>query len=117
MVDADDRTRFGKEGQLQAVGETMTPVALAPVPPGTAGAKQKLALTYAIKGRPHNLTIPAFDSVRPRGCTWIWHRVSAEVTCAAGNSKVAAQMKGSRFPSTSPVGEWREGFGREAGPF
>jgi hypothetical protein len=99
-------TKFGKEGPLNAVGAVMNGVSLTadgkPVTlaQGTLPPHAKtIAISYAVKGRPNDATIPAFDAIRPRGCTWIWHRVNVTASCAGGHINVNVTLTGSAFPS------------------
>jgi hypothetical protein len=92
-------SRFGKEGRLESVGETMKALSTVTDPAGPPAAKKKVSFSYAIKGRPNALTLPAFEAIRPRSCTWIWHEVSGDITCRAGKPAVELKLMASKFPS------------------
>jgi hypothetical protein len=89
---------FGKEGPLDAVGEFLTPLS---AQPGIKGSTPQASISfqYAVKGRPHLLTTPAFDGIRPRACTWIWHKVNATVACSGNTLVVRPSLTASGFPT------------------
>lgn len=102
---SDPEMGFGKEGALDATGEILTPLKVQPANSGNTG-QNTVTFSYAIKGRPHALTTPAFENVQPRQCYWIWHEVSGTASCPANKFTVNATVKGSKFPSHRL---WQEG--------
>jgi hypothetical protein len=89
---------FGKEGQLNATGEMLTPLKVVPAASGNTPQKE-ITFQYAVKGRPHALTTPIFENIQPRQCYWIWHSVSGTASCSEGKFTVSANIRGSKFPS------------------
>lgn len=90
-------TAFGKEGNLEAIGEVKAPVVV--TDQLSQGKRVGATLKYAVKGRPHALALPTFEAIRPRTCTWIWHAVAVTVTCQANAIRVSGTLEGSSFPS------------------
>lgn len=91
------KVAFGKEGDLDAVGEVWQQPRI--VENKTAGKISSVDVDYKVRGRPNLITTPFFDTVRPRACTWIWHHVLVNLTCRDGKIEVRAQARGSAFPS------------------
>ena len=89
---------FGTEGPLEAKGEVMTPLKVTPSASGT-GPRDSISFRYAIKGRPNALTLPTFENIRPRNCTWIWHDVTGKASCEGNTLVVKPSLTGSGFPS------------------
>jgi hypothetical protein len=92
-------SRFGKEGHLEALGATLKALSTVTDPAGPPAAKKKVSFSYSIKGRPNAVTLPAFEAIRPRACTWIWHAVSGDITCRDGKPMVQLNLNASKFPS------------------
>jgi hypothetical protein len=92
------QTAFGKETVLPAVGKIdygpFTFVRLDPL----TGISQVL-FSYRISGRPNALTLPTFNLVRPRSCSWIWHEVIGSLTCEGKRARLSTAVRGSSFPS------------------
>jgi hypothetical protein len=77
----------------------MNPLKTVTDPVGPPAAKKKVSFSYGIKGRPNAITLPLFEAIRPRSCTWIWHEVSGDITCKAGKPNVELKLLASKFPS------------------
>ena len=106
----------GREGSLEAAGAVMTPLSVTPTASGST-PQSSVTYHYAIKGRPNTLTTPAFDNIRPRGCTWIWHDVTGTASCSGNTLVVKSAITGSGFPSSRL---WQNGelvSMRSQGPF
>lgn len=89
---------FGTEGPLPAKGEELLPLTTSEVQ--SESKMVSITYRYGIKGRPHFLALPAFEAVRPRTCTWIWHMVEVAVSCKDGLLELAVkEFSGSSFPS------------------
>lgn len=90
-------TRFGTELGLETSGTLVQPLSISPTASG--GATQTLKVAFEVRGRPNVAALPSFNLIRPRTCTWIWHRVSVEVKCELGNLTATGSIQGSKFPS------------------
>ena len=95
---ATPSTAFGTDLGLPATGALLKPLSASPGVSGTT-SQAKVTFSYGVKGRPNGLTTPAFENIRPRTCTWIWHQVDAEATCNGDTLAVKGTLSGSAFPS------------------
>jgi hypothetical protein len=91
-------TEFGKEGPLQAEGRTDLEPTIARYPSNGPLADEVL-ISYRVSGRPNLLALPAFNSIRPRECSWIWHEVTARLQCRSSSSQLGVALNSSAFPS------------------
>ena len=90
-------TAFGKEGPLASEGKIVSQPTVRETKSGQQ--LQRLDIGYEISGRPNALSLPAFIAIKPRSCSWIWHRIELRASCSSGEFLVTASSTGSGFPS------------------
>jgi hypothetical protein len=101
---------FGNEGPLDSVGDISRNLS-------TTVSYDTATFNYRVRGRPHNSSIAAFTSVRPRSCTYIWHDVSGVVSCSSGAPAVKVTLKASAFPTRKIWVNGKQLFEKAQGPF
>lgn len=89
------RTSFGKEGPLNATGETMVPVKTAQ----RLDAYHTGTFEYVVRARPNAMSALLFNAIKPRSAVWIWHRVSGTARCIGRQLVIDTALLGSHFPS------------------
>lgn len=90
------QTAFGTEFAIFATsGEISEPLKFEP----SRGPAEEVEFDFRVKGRPNAVAIAAMSVVKPRTCTYIWHRAKGRLTCSNGDPEISAKIEGSQFPS------------------
>lgn len=92
------QTAFGAEAFLPTTGDVARNLSASPGSQGSTPI-DKVTFSYKVRGEPNPIASKALQQAKPRSCTFIWHEVSATLTCQAGKPKLDATVKGSSFPS------------------
>jgi hypothetical protein len=88
---------FGREGPLDAAGKLAEPITVEATP--SLPDASSVRIEYTVMGRPNLAALASFNAIKPRTCSWIWHRVSARIACVSSQLNVFATIQGSNFPS------------------
>lgn len=69
--------------------------------PGLSGAStvDSVTFNYRMRGQPNVLGNATMNAVKPRTCTFIWHRIEGKLSCKNGKPQLAATLQASGFPS------------------
>jgi hypothetical protein len=92
-------TDFGKEFYfISTSGDLGKPLNANPSATGKMPV-DKVTLSYRVRGQPNAAGTALMSLVKARTCRYIWHEVSAILTCKGSKLDVAASLTGSAFPS------------------
>jgi Putative peptidoglycan binding domain/OmpA family len=87
---------------IPQVGACLQPPDLLIVSPVSISGRRTSSFDFSwrVKGRPHLLAEPSFQSVCLRTSVFIWHTISGRVDCSSGTPVVTIlDFRGSEFPS------------------
>lgn len=101
---------------ISTTGDVAKPLKVVPSISGSS-AVDKVTLSYRLRGRPNVAGVAVMEAVKHRSCSYIWHEVSATLTCQKGKANVAAGLLGSGFPSHKLWVGGKQAVATSQGPF
>ncbi|MER9412906.1 hypothetical protein [Mesorhizobium sp. M0589] len=83
---------------VPASAELIVPLAATPSNEGWREV-DSVALSYRMRGQPNGAGNSLMNLAKARSCTFIWHEISAHLTCSNGFLNSQVSSRGSKFPS------------------